>query len=44
MIRDYDIAHAFRKHEWFNLGTDAGSWLEFLLAGDCLGKFRAFSR
>jgi len=45
MIRDYVIPNAFRKHEWFNLGTDTGYWLAFLLAGDdSLGKFHAFSR
>jgi hypothetical protein len=34
MIRDYVIPDAFRKHEWFRLGTDAGSSLSLLLAGD----------
>jgi len=34
MIRDYFIPDAFRKHEWFNLGTDAGSSLAFPVAGD----------
>jgi hypothetical protein len=34
MIRDYFIPYAFHKHGRFNLGTDAGSWLAFLLAGD----------
>jgi uncharacterized membrane protein YraQ (UPF0718 family) len=34
MIRDYFIPDAFSKHEWFNMGMDAGSWLAFLLAGD----------
>jgi hypothetical protein len=34
MIRDYSIPDAFRKSEWFNVGTDVGSWLAFLLAGD----------